>query len=181
MKITNRISKDKVEIIPASKYTGENHVAEVCAKSNKDFSVATVQVVTKGGHGFIFKWEIVKNVKTYKYDEDDGSIIGEYTADEWISSTTNEKNFKDLCKVLKEENEWLNKPYIVNTRGVLSHFGFQKLYAAITDAAHSAISNFDFDKNEWVDNEEHEMFGKLLFDEDNHLWFVKDEIEEENA
>lgn len=181
MKITNRISKDKVVIIPASKYTGEKHVAEVYAKSNKDFSVATVQVVTEGGHGFIFKWDIVKNVKTYEYDEDDGSIIGEYTADEWISNSKNEENFKGLCKALKTENDWLNKPYIVNTHGILSHFGFQKLYAAINKAAHSAISNFDFDKNEWVDNEEHEVYGKLLFCENNHVWFVKDEIEEENA
>lgn len=180
MKITNQISKDKVEVIRPSEYTGENHVAEVYANSNKDYSVVTVQVVTEGGHGFIFKWEIVKNVKTYEYDEDDGSIIGECLADEWISNSKNEENFKELCKTLKEENEWLNKPYIVNTHGILSHFGYQKLYSSITDAARRAIKYFDFEKNDWLNNEEREVFGKLLFDEDNHLWFVKDEIEEEN-
>lgn len=181
MKIINRISKDKVEIINASEYTGENHVAEVCAKSSKDYSVVTVQVVTNGGRDFIFKWEVLRNVKSYAYSKEDGSIIGEYVNDVWTPNTKNENTFKELCKALKEENEWLNKPYIVNNHGMLSNFGYQKLYAAINDASRSAISNFDFDENKLVDNKDHTTYGKLLFDENNRLWFVKDDIEEENA
>lgn len=174
MKITYRISKDKVVDVRASKYTGENHVAEVCATSNEDYTDISIKVTTLNGTEVLFGFNTLKDQTCYEYDEDDGSIIEEYTADVIKENDMNKESYKALCNALKEENEWLKKDYIVNRRGIFSNFTASKLHAVIFKAYDYAIKSFNYDTNKWDMNEKHVFNGKLLFDEHNDLWLMED-------
>lgn len=162
--ITYRISKITEATVRMSTFTNENHVAEIKATSNEDYSKVHLKVTTLAGNNFAFGYTI----------EEDVDALHEKR---WLPDSKNKETLKNLCDALKEENEWLNKAGIIHSIYPTvydSDFTDEELYIPIIIAAMHTVEYFDYDKEERMPNERHEVICKLMFNYYNDPIVVKD-------